>query len=120
MRCERSAGADFGGRRAGDEAEWSFPFERAGRSGADYVCRRKHSQAHWARADFRDLPGAPIVRARARRPDVQAEVQASRVESSGEKFADRESRDYGAESWFRGGSGVTAIERSRNHAREFE
>ena len=40
-------------------------------------------------ADLWDLPGAPALRPRAGRQDLQAEIRASRLEPSGEESADR-------------------------------
>jgi carbamoyl-phosphate synthase small subunit len=55
------------------------------------------------------LPGAPVVRAGAGWKDLQAEVWAPRVESSGEEFADESSRDYRSESWVLRRPGVVAV-----------
>ena len=64
--------------------------------------------------------GHQLVRAGAGREDVQIEIWASRVESSGEEFAHGESGDHRAESWILRGPGFAARERRGNHAREFE
>ena len=69
------------------------------------------------RADVRHLPRSSDSRARRRRRDVQAEVRASRRESSGEGAAVREGGDHLAESRLRRGSRFAAGRRHR-HARE--
>ena len=80
----------------------------------------EYSETFGARADFWDLPGASIVRAGAGWEDVQVEVRTSRRESSGAEFADEEGGDYVAEPWILRGPGVVALERSGNHACEFQ
>jgi carbamoylphosphate synthase small subunit len=55
--------------------------------------------------DLRHLPGPPDSRARAGRQNLQAEVRASRRESSGHESGDAKSGDHLAQSRIRGGSG---------------
>src|SRR5579885_1053183 len=120
MRCDGGSRANVRGRCAGNEARRSFPVERTGRSGADLLRRRKYSQARGARAGVRNLPGASALRPGAGWQDIQAEIRASRVESSGQKPADQSGGDYGAESRVLRGSGFAAFERSGNNAPELE
>ena len=51
---------------------------------------------------------------------LQAEIRPPRIESSGEKSADRPRGDHRAESWLRRGPGFVAGERRRNHAHQSE
>ena len=75
----------------------------------------QHSQADGARAGFRDLPGASIMRAGAGRPDVQIEIRPSWQQSSGKEFAHRAGGDYLAEPRLLRGPGFAACVRSRNN-----
>src|ERR1700722_9169714 len=120
LRSDRGSGADFRGRCAGVETGWRVFVEWPGRSGADSIRGFKYSETFGTRADFWDMPGASVVRAGAGREDVQVEVRASRRESPGAEFADAKGGNHFAEPWILRGSGIVAVERSGNHAREFE
>src|SRR5713101_8271137 len=118
MRGVGSSGENFCGGCSLRKSRWRFFVEWTGRPGANFVCGRKYSQADRTRADFRDLPGASIVRPGARRANVQAEVWAPRLEPSREESADGQGRNHGAEPRLCRGPGFAAIERSRDHTRE--
>src|SRR5260370_29740088 len=120
LRNLRRSSANFRRRRSGDEAGRRIPFERSGRAGADGICRRKRSQNDWTRTYFRDLPGASSLGGGAGRKNIQAEIWASRLESSGKKPAHRASGNHRAKSWLLRGPGIPAFQQSRNHARESE
>ena len=66
------------------------------------------SQADRQEADLRHLPRPSDPRPGARRQDVQAEVRASRRESSGAEQSHEQGRDHVAQSRLRGGSGLAA------------
>ena len=64
--------------------------------------------------------GHQILGLGARRQDLQAEVRASRRQSSGAQPSHRESRDHLAQSRLRGRSRFAQSQRSRDHARQSE
>src|SRR5467141_3938095 len=120
LRSVRRPGANLRRGRSGDEAGRSLSFERAGRSGAGHLRGREYSEAHGPRAGLRHLPGASVVRPGAGRENLQAEIRASRFESSGKKSADGTSGNYRAESRILRRSGIAAVKQSRNHAHQFK
>src|SRR6266852_5491817 len=94
---------------------------RTGRAtGAGNLRARKYPQACRACADIWHLPWTPVVWHCARRKNVQAEIRASRLESSGEKSAHQPSGNHRAESRLLRGPGIAAFERRGSHAPEFE
>ena len=85
---------------------------------------RTIEKPHRKETDFRDLPGAPASRARARGQDIQAEVRTSRGEPSRGGSADHLGRDHVAEPRLRrgwrhasGGGRADSPELERRHAR---
>ena len=98
LRRHRRARENFRRRCARAQAQRRFPLEWPRRSRADHLRRRKHSQAARPRPDLRHLPRPPALRPGARRQNLQTEIRPSRLESSGEKSAHRESRNHRAES----------------------
>src|SRR5439155_11997375 len=80
----------------------------------------KYSQAHRARTRLWNLPRPSTLRPRSRRQDLQAEVRASRLESSREKSPYRTGGNHRAESRFRRGSRLAPFARSGDHPRQPE
>ncbi len=71
------------------QARTAFFVQRTGRSRAGDIRDRKYSPVARQGSGVWNLPGASALRTRAGREDFQAQVRASRLESSGEKSCSR-------------------------------
>ncbi len=81
-------------RRAGHEAGWSFPVEWTRRSRAGDLRAGQHSPPDGQSPHLRHLPRPSVDRPGPRRQDLQAEVRASRRQSSGKTDGHRQDRDH--------------------------
>ena len=78
------------------------PLQRSRRPGHGPLRGRQHRPADRAGTDLRDLPGAPVARAGARRRHGQTPVRPPRRQSSGQESDLRHDRDHQPEPQLRG------------------
>src|SRR5207253_687572 len=99
---------DFGRASTRAQSRRNFSLKRSRRSCCVILCAQGRRRFDGEEADLWNLSRPSDSRLRVWGIDIQTEIRSSRRQPTGQRSAQRQSRDHRAEPWFRGRSGIVA------------